>query len=114
MDGDNQELNRELIEAFVASAAGQFPHSAGMSGGLNVCKTDGIDGMPVPHGYTASVYDSEHGIGMTVIVWGSQRFKAFVEIVSNPSDGKERAEVAGRVFGRTLSIFQVTAPPRER
>jgi hypothetical protein len=76
-----------------------------MAGGLMVNPTQAIDGTPIKDGYTASCYDNESGVGITVIAWGPQHFKAFTEIVGN---GDElRAGFAGNALVQAMCAFRL-------
>jgi len=92
VDDYGQSRNERLIRAF----AEQFQPA------LRVCQTLKINNLQADDGWTCSIWNSEHSIGVTAVVHGPGLLHAFVE-ASGESDPDDAAKVgkamAAALFG---------------
>lgn len=107
---DQSDWNDEMLLAFAAPFKEMVQK---MQGGMNIQRTQAVNGMAVPDGCMAAVFDRESNSGITAIAFGRGTMKAYIEVCIDPKDGvtvlssviDSRCALAGEIFAKAFREY---------
>lgn len=67
---------------------------------IGIALTQQINGISIDDGVMATFYDAKTRVGMTALWWGKDKFKAYIEIVS---DGEYPQDKAAEILAKAVS-----------